>query len=402
MNVRTPAGPEPRHLDRTRHILSHAVLALACGCGGTAVDDRNTRTGPRAGPTGPAVLRVLVAPTKLFDAAGAPHDRGQVVGRNGGFDFLAGYEAGGVTARRAYVRGARLAFDGEQQRVISDARNYYEVSTNGDQLALCHNRFDADPIHFSVFTGAYEGGVRGQLWASASLCDGVAFREAAGMIAVHKRAPDGRCCSSAWVVDVAPSGTPTSEERLALPEGNFDDVSLTAYPRGFAWAGYADSTGTVNVTFAPEGEHETTVEIPDENAGTRPKISPWPFGDDAIAVSWQATDTRSRVVVVNPSGTVLVDHLIDRPEERWVSRPEITSFAGGLVVAWGECPPYEAEDDEGEVVVAVLGSDGAVRDSNSFPGCSRPDVAADDEHIVVMLADELDSYRAAVLELVVP
>ena len=384
--------------DRARRAPLQLGLLLAVSCGGRAEsgDTSGARDVPDDEPLS-GEIEVVVSAQSLFDASQAPYNRSRIVARNGGFDFLAGRDdkPWGAVARHARIAGDAWQFAGAAAVVVNGDHNSFEASADGERLTICHNQFSATPIRWSRFSGAYDKELERTMPGYAALCEGIAFHGGRGLLAVHRRGDDGTCCSRAELFDLDGDDVITPG-REALPAGEYGDVSLSAYPNGFVWAGYLDSARAVHVAFARADGTEAVALIQGESSGGRPAIEPWPHRADAVAVSWQETDQRVRLVAVTEEGDVVFDHVIERPDARWLSRPAMAGTAGAFVVATGVCPEL---GEEGVTELAVLDAAGAATDSMTFAGCGQPRLAASGDTAVLMWADGDDGYQATALRI---
>jgi hypothetical protein len=266
----------------------------------------------------------------------------RVVARAGGFDLLVNHDgAPAVYARRGSVQPTPpfVVWDRPASELMPGVVSGTVAAANGDDLAICHNQYNGDASSFSAFTGAYSR-VRGpSTLFDGSDCQGLAFRGDRGLLALHKRPPDGHCCSRPVVFDLDHQGSLVSrQETLALPDGEFGDIRMSTYSGGYAWAGMLTrQKPAMHVRFRSDAEtvgHELPAEL--SPTGDRPDIAGWPF-DRAVAVSWPK-GSGVRLVVMRDSGELLADDDIAAAPGEHVQRATMETSVHGLVVSYARCP----------------------------------------------------------------
>ena len=323
-----------------------AFTTMSCGA----------RTGPSLGESGPsqsilgqgdagttpgnapASLTLLEGPFSIFPK-GTTFSGLKVISRSGGIDVLANHEGPSfaVMARRAAVSETTpsVSWAGAAVDLLPGVVGGTVAAADGDTLEVCHHQFNGDPTSYSTFTGAYQQATGPAMLFGGSSCQGLAFRDGKGLLALHKLPPSG-CCSRVELFDVDGHGTLLSKgPDLALPEGELGDVRLSVYPGGFAWAGLVGGAPpAMHVRFRGSGgtmPHSLAVEAPADT----PDIAGWPF-DAAAALSFPR-GTGMRLVVVHESGQILADDAIVAAGGNHIQRAPLGTSPHGLVMAYTEC-----------------------------------------------------------------
>jgi hypothetical protein len=208
-------------------------------------------------------------------------------------------------------------------------------------------------VLLSAHTGAYTPVTTNRALFDNGFCNGFAFVGDTGLVAVTRGRPIRPLLA---LMDA--SGYASTDAQPAFPEAEpgIDQIAVTAHAGRFAWAGYVPEASSVRVAFGSGPAPEQSVDVRGEMAPDgRPRIEPWPFSD-GVTISWQETSQRARVVAIDEDGTRHLDHVIDRPDALYVSRPEIAPTPHGLVVAYSV-----SREPVPEVVVELFGADGRRR-----------------------------------------
>jgi hypothetical protein len=296
---------------------------------------------PDSGMTHPR-LEFLDGPIAVIGDEVGQLSGARVVARAGGFDLLVNRDgAPAVFARRGLVQPTPpfVVWQGPASDLMPGVVSGTVAAANGDDLAICHHQYNGDASSFSAFAGAYSR-IRGpNTLFDGSSCQSLAFRGDRGLLALHKRAPDGHCCSRPVLFDLDHQGGVVSrQETLALPDGEFGDIRMSTYAGGFAWAGFLtrnqpamhvrfrSDTGTVG--------HDLPAEL--TPTSDRPDIAGWPF-DRAAALTWPAGNGM-KLVVVRDSGELLLEDEIAAAPGEHVQRAPVETSPHGLVVTYARCP----------------------------------------------------------------
>ena len=150
--------------------------------------------------------------------------------------------------------------------------------------------------------------------------------------------PSTGCCSRVELFDVDGHGTLLSKgPELALPEGEFGEVRLSAYSGGFAWAGALGGGAApgMHVRFR-RGDATVAHTVALDAMADTPDIAAWPF-DAAAALSFPRNQGM-RLAVVRESGELLVDETVAAPVGAHIQRAPLGTSAHGLVMAFAQCP----------------------------------------------------------------
>ncbi|MCA9666423.1 MAG: hypothetical protein KC503_12570 [Myxococcales bacterium] len=325
----------------------------------------------------PARLEAVGSQQTIFGPTGFSPAR--IVMRSGGIDFVARRDGPPlqVLARRARLSAGQLVLTAQAQTIASGGSGLV-AAVSGEQLSICHVAYNGDPIRWDAYRGSYQRVGERQLFSNGAYCTGLAYRGDRGMAAAHKKPPVGSGLSRPIVVDIGLDGSLKSPEQAALPADDLAFVALDAYHSGFVWAGYAQSLGSMHVTFRPDAGATRTHDLPTSYAAqTIPVLVP--ASGDRVALSFNTSDTGARVVVIGEDGAVTLDRPISHPGYRWVSSVSLAQTRCGLAIAYSRCPL----DGDGTAHVSLLDASGAVSDTYVFGACSHVRIAAIDDHLVV-------------------
>jgi hypothetical protein len=280
-------------------------------------------------------------------------DGAKVIARDGGIDVLANRYLPGVLARRGLVQQTPpfVTWQGAPFELLPGVVSGTVATANGDELEICHHQYNGDASSFSSFSGAYARVSGPATLFDGSSCEGIAYRGERGLLAIHKRAADGRCCSRPVVFELNHDSLVSRQEELALPEGQFGDIRMSAYAGGFAWAGFIDDNGSraLHVRFRTDAG-TVAHNLPAPGAGERPDVASWPF-DDAVAVTWSVGDGM-KLAVVDSAGTLLVDEDISPAPGEHIQRAPVDTSAHGLVAAYARCAA-DFSDSAGQLIAEL-------------------------------------------------
>ncbi len=370
--------------------LAFACLASATACGGTVEVgwDGEEQTGATGGLTPPDAggLQLLAGPSLIAPGLGLA----RLAVRSGHFEMVGGRDdthelwAGRVVAAPGSITV------GTSTVVQSNHGNTPSLSVADDTLILCGNAWSADPTQIMELDAGFVVTRHRTLPGNSAGCQGAAFANGRGLMAVHRSPPQG-CCSRQVLYDYDDIGIAPSE---ALPPTELNPMSLVSLGSRFLWAALVENETMLSVTLSPDGAERETFRYPvlDGAVGyRRPDVQvDREMGQALIAVG--RDQGPGQVFVVAADGSLQFERQVGDPamEPR---RPSVAVGPSSFLVAWAECSPGT---DNGEVIVESFDATGTLDRLEIQTACtSVGDVAVSGDRGLITWGTEQGTMAAA-------
>jgi hypothetical protein len=231
-----------------------------------------------------------------------------------------------------------LEWQGKEVGILPGVVSGTVAASHHNTLAVCHNQFNGDAASFSSFTGQYVNQSGPLFIANNASCLGLAYGKSRGLLAYHALESPGKCCSRAMLVEVDDHGKQLTKPEPALGPSEFENVRVTDYANGFAWASILNNTPpTVRIGFR-KGSVTTTQEVEVlEYDGIAPQITSWPFGK-GVALTFGQENRWVRMLIVEESGNTVLDTKIVPEEGERIFRAPVASSPRGVFTSYLKCP----------------------------------------------------------------